>query len=238
MTARRALVVVMVACVLTACGDERHPPSGATTPTAPEAAPVAPSPTAAPAAPAADAGFAPLDATLVAVDDTLDSAVARLGAANAVAAKVPGGEGTEMDGWILYPDDPTRRVYVYLDEADGQPSTLRVMDPESRWQRADGIRMGVTLAELVQRNGASVTFMGFDWDYGGGITDWNDGAFDRDPPMGHVTLCPPSVENAGDDYPAGDAEFTSDNAWVVAHPPTVCEFSVNLSPPLPAGADG
>jgi hypothetical protein len=132
---------------------------------------------------------------------------------------------------VLFPGDEARRAYVYLDD-DGKPSMVSVLDAPSHWQRADGIRTGLTLAELVLRNGAPVTFMGFDWDYGGGITNWNGGRLQRDPPAGAVQLCPPVIEdNASlDDYPAGESEFDSTNAWVIAHPPTVCEFSVNLAP--------
>jgi hypothetical protein len=135
-----------------------------------------------------------------------------------------------VDGWQVYPDDPARRLYVYLDDA-GRPSLLRVLDPESRWQRGDGIRMGRTLADLAARNGAPVGFTGFDWDYGGACCEWNGGKLARDPPTGAMTLCPPPMEgDAGPDYPMGDAQFDSTNPWVVAHTPAVCEFSLVLEP--------
>lgn len=77
-----------------------------------------------------------------------------------------------------------------------------------------------------------IGFLGFDWDYGGAITNWNNGRLHRDPPLGAVQLCPPETDaTAESGYPSGDAEFDSGNAWVVAHPPTVCEFSVDLAPP-------
>ena len=174
--------------------------------------------------------FPTLAGDVIASTDTLDTLRARHGEANVVATKVPGAEGEEFDGWLLYPDDASRRIHVYLDDA-GKPSTARLLDTESTWQREDGIRMGMTLAELVEKNGAPIGFLGFDWDYGGGITNWNGGRLQRDPPLGPVQLCPPETDaTAEPGYPAGDAEFDSGNAWVVAHPPTVCEFSVNLTP--------
>ena len=180
---------------------------------------------------AVDAGYTALDASVVGATDTLDTLRARVGAQNAIAAKVPGAEGEEFDGWHLFPADPARRLYIYLDDATGQPSMLRVLDRESRWQRGDGIRMGRTLTELATRNGAPVGFTGFDWDYGGSCCDWNGGKLERDPPTGGMTLCPPQVEAASDpDYPMGDAQFDSNHPWVVAHPPTVCEFSLVLEP--------
>lgn len=31
----------------------------------------------------------------------------------------------------------------------------------------------MTLAELVKRNGAPISFYGLDWDYGGSVQDWH-----------------------------------------------------------------
>jgi hypothetical protein len=178
-----------------------------------------------------DPGYAALDDSVIAATDTLDTVRARVGATQVVAGKVPGAEGEEFDGWHVYPDDPARRLYVYLDDATHRPVLLRVLDVESTWQRGDGIRMGRTLAELAERNGKPVGFTGFDWDYGGGCCDWNGGALERDPPTGGMTLCPPQTEAVSDpDYPMGDAQFDSNHPWVVAHPPAVCEFSLPIEP--------
>ena len=226
MSLRACLFAVATIAWLAACGDAA-PPVQPAAPVAAESPAPAPS---IPAAPAAGASFLPLEADVIGFTDTLATLQARHGAANVLATKVPGAEGEELDGWVLFPDDPARRGHVYLDD-DGRPTMVRVLDASSRWQRADGIRMGLTLAELAQRNGAPVGFMGFDWDYGGGITDWNGGTFARDPPLGMVTLCPPTVDDPGADYPAGDAQFDSNHAWVVAHPPVVCGFSVSLPAP-------
>jgi hypothetical protein len=202
-----------------------------TTPTVAAPAPATPPAT---AAPGADTGFVALDASVVAATDSFATLQARLGAGNVVAGQVPGAEGEEFAGWIVFPDDPARRLHVYLDDAGAHPSLLRVLDRESRWQRSDGIRMGVTLAELAARNGAPVGFTGFDWDYGGSCCDWHGGRLERDPPTGGMTLCPPVTDaTAGPGYPMGDAQFDSNHPWVVAHPPAVCEFAVALAPPAP-----
>lgn len=183
-------------------------------------------------------GYAALDASVVGAADTLDTLRARFGERNVIAARVPGAEGAQFDGWQLFPDDPARRVHVYLDDAQAHPSLLRVLDRASRWQRGDGIRMGRTLTELAARNGAPVGFTGFDWDYGGSCCDWNAGALERDPPAGGMTLCPPPTEATADPgYPMGDAQFDSTHPWVVAHPPVVCEFSIALEPAAPAARD-
>jgi hypothetical protein len=207
-------------------------------PDAPTATPAAQAPDVAiPATGAAPAtadpgdGFALLDASVVAPTDTLETLRARHGAANVVAGKVPGAEGEEFDGWILFPDDPARMAYVYLDDA-GKAASARVIDDtgRSRWRREDGIRAGATLEELVARNGQPIRFMGFDWDYGGGVIGWNGGTLERDPPLGGVTLCASCLVEADDCYPLGDGEFDSATAKLDNARVAVCDFDVNLAP--------
>ena len=167
-----------------------------------------------------------LDQAITATD-TLASARARHGAANVVAGKVPGAEGEEFDGWILFPDDPTRRAFIYLDDT-GHPEVLRILDPESTWQRSDGIRMNLGLDELAKRNGKPIEFTGFGWDYGGNIHSWGGGTMEKQLADGGFGLCPPAFP---DDiyppgYPQGEATFSSTLPVVVAHPPIVCTFAV------------
>ncbi len=178
-----------------------------------------------PAANAATPAVA-LDQAITATD-TLASARARHGAANVVAGKVPGAEGEEFDGWILFPDDPAKRAFVYLDTT-GHPEVVRILDQESTWQRSDGIRMNLGLDELVRRNGKPIEFTGFGWDYGGNIYSWGGGSMEKQLVDGGFGLCPPEFPEdqypAG--YPEGEAIFSSTLPVVVAHPPVVCTFAV------------
>lgn len=228
-----ACVMLATMWALTACQAPEAPPPApaappaATTP-APAASPaVAPPPSAPPAAQAASAST-PTLASLLRTDDTLATAQARLGAGNVVAETLDGAEGETFPGWVLYPDDPTRRVEVFLDDANAHPTALRVFAEETVWRRADGIGIGTTTAELQKRNGKPFEFLGFDWDYGGAITDWHGGALASVKSDGSaLTLCPP--EDAPTDYPAGDSAFSSDDKRMVAHPARVCEFLVPVA---------
>jgi len=217
---RHLPLIVLLLC--TACAEEPEPAP----PTAVAVVVASPPP---PPAPPAVTSLVLAD--LVQPGDTLEAVRTRLGLSNAVAGKVPGAEGEELDGWILYPDDPARRVSVYLDEA-GLPTMLKVEDEASGWQRADGVTIGMDSNALETRNGRAFEFSGFDWDYGGYINDWRGGAFaPQAQPIGSVRLCPPEFAEGvyPEGYPSGDAAFASDDPIVKAHPPKVCVFDLNLA---------
>jgi hypothetical protein len=175
------------------------------------------------AVPAAPAAVVHLD-DVARVTDTFDSLRQRYGEANVRRETLPGGEGTEVAGWVLFPDNPQRRIEVYPDEAGRHPGLLLVRE-KSGWTRSDGLRLGLDTRALEAMNGRAFQFVGFDWDYGGVIDDWKGGNLAQGGHfIGPVQLCPPS--DVPEDYPAGDAEFMSDLPAVRAHPATVCEFGV------------
>jgi hypothetical protein len=198
------------------------------------------SPTPAPPPAPDPAGGARID-DLVRADDTLDSLRARLGTDNVRPDTLPGAEGETMSGWTLYPDDPTRRLAVYLDDTGAKPLMLLAGEGATAWSRADGVRIGLSTLELAQLNGGPFGFMGFDWDYGGVVTDWRGGRLAPDgASAGPVTLCPPDTADGAplEDYPIGDSEFGSDDPRILMNPARVCEFGVNIDPPEPDGDDG
>lgn len=225
----RPLPLLLFAAALSACSG----PS--TEPTTPAPPPASQDGAASPSASAPEPTSGPAPATtkppgidaLLAADDTLATAQARLGKNNVREQALDGAEGETLAGWVVYPDDPTRTADVFLDEANAHPTMLRIRAPESLWTRADGIRIGLGSTELQAMNGKPFAFYGFEWDYGGAVSDFHGGRLDPgDAPRGSLTLCPP--ENAGSDYPSGDATFSSDDPRMIAKPATVCEFTVTI----------
>ncbi len=225
----RPLPLLIFAAALSACsGTSTEPPPP--TPTSASQADAA-SPSASPpestSAPASSTTKPPGIETLFAADDTLATAQARLGKNNVREQALDGAEGETLAGWVVYPDDPTRTADVFLDETNARPTMLRIRAPESTWTPADGIRIGLSSTELQAMNGKAFAFYGFEWDYGGAISDFHGGRLDPgDAPRGSLTLCPP--ENSGDDYPSGDGTFSSDDPRMIARPATVCEFTVPI----------
>lgn len=89
------------------------------------------------------------------------------------------GEGESAPGLVLYPDSP-EEVEVLLDE-DNLPIMYRIQEEGSEWATAEGLKVGSSLADLEKINGKPFKFTGFDWDYGGTVTNWNGGNFaDKD----------------------------------------------------------
>lgn len=158
--------------------------------------------------------------------DTLATVQARLGPKNVVARELDGAEGETFQGWVVYPDDPSRSVEVVLDESGTHPEAIRVSSDEATaWTRSDGVRIGMSSVELQTLNSKPYDFSGFDWDYGGSVLDWHGGRLDPgNAPRGGVSLCPP--DDAPDDYPMGDATFVSSDPRMQSHPAHVCEFLV------------
>lgn len=160
----------------------------------------------------------PADADLVlpgtfSEDTTVEDFKTRYGADNVVVGELPDGE----KGLILFPNDPTLRAYVRFYDAEpmGHLASITVVDPQSRWRGKGGVRIGMPLAEIVQKNANRFFLFGFEdgeaqvrdgWD--AGKLDVQEGErlyFGID-----LRLRPPVANIPKDDYPAGGQWATDD----------------------------
>jgi hypothetical protein len=151
---------------------------------------------------------------------TIADLQALYGRANVRVGDVPGPEGTTEQGAILFPDDPTRRAYVYFHDGK-QPKRLasvEVFDPESRWQLERGVRIGMPFDALRRLNGKPFQFGGLGWDYGGYAGEWSGGTLDAragdSMTIGVRLDASEQAQLQGDTYPIGEGVFSSDDpAW-------------------------
>lgn len=96
------------------------------------------------------------------------------GSDNLVSTEIDAGEGMTMPGYVLFPGT-TDELVIELGE-DKQPQRARFSNPRSGWKHGTtGLTIGSTLHELVEMNGAPFEFLGFGWDYGGTVSDWQGG---------------------------------------------------------------
>ena len=100
---------------------------------------------------------------------------------NARKETVPGAEGETSEAIVLYPRDAMRRIEViYADARMLRPSSVTLRTGRSAWSVA-GMRLGDSLDQVAQRNGRDFAMSGFEWDYGGYVTDLKGGALARLP---------------------------------------------------------
>lgn len=214
------MITFAAVCILVGC---TQPQTAATPPVADSAKPAAaqttPPPAPAPAqaqAPAQEASYVlPGD---FAPDNDVETLRKRFGTPQVQIGEVPGAEGEMFRGVILFPDDSTRRAYLYFQDEKALRglSMVRVFEPDTRWRLSNGITMGMPLAELVRRNGKPIEYLGLDWDYGGAVSDLNGGALT--PPKDVAVIsrwelaAAPREEDYPDDaYPVGEGTYSSDD---------------------------
>lgn len=206
-------LVVMLAAGLAAC--QRTPPA----PEPPTPEPATPVPAVAATEPATESSERVEDWILPGSLGPLTTRLqleARFGKSNVREETFDGPEG---DGshqvLVIFPDDPRKRLELVqdADNPDAPIVELRISGPASQWHGRDGLRPGMSLAELVALNGAPVSFYGLAWDYGGSVQDWHGGKLANpvDASTFHrVTLAPrEGLDIAG--LPQGDSSFRSDD---------------------------
>ncbi len=149
-----------------------------------------------------------------------DSSHARLvttfGRRNVRYQKVHGAEGEKLWASVLHPADAKARLeFIWNDEKRRRLPWMRI-ENASTWQSQNGIHVGMPLAEVERINGGPFSLSGFEWDYGGRVTDWRGGTLSRPLPGGcQIGIDFYPAENAPAaalDNVSGDQDFASDNA--------------------------
>jgi hypothetical protein len=89
--------------------------------------------------------------------------------------EVDAGSGKTMAS-ILYPKDPKKRLEVWWMEPEKRKDTyLIAINGHSTWAGPDGLRLGLTLADLEKLNRRPFKVRGFDKDGMAAVTDWDGG---------------------------------------------------------------
>jgi hypothetical protein len=145
---------------------------------------------------------------------------------NVVYREIEGVQDKKTKASILYPADPKARLeFIWQDvRARRRPALIRAKD-QSAWAAANGIRIGTALADVEKMNGKPFKLSGFDWDYGGRVTDWRDGALAKPQPggctLGIEFVHPEDAPEESLTKVSGDREILSDHADMRAVEPYV-----------------
>ena len=113
---------------------------------------------------------------------------ARFGAANLRKVK-PAADAYSCEV-ILFPDDPARRAHAFFYDCDklDQLRSIEIRDRESRWRGKGGVHVGMSFAELRERNGKPFGFSGFDQDGTGTAHDQWSPAIGDDATLGKLDV--------------------------------------------------
>lgn len=169
---------------------------------------------------------------LVTKNSTLADLQKALGKENVKVAPIPGPEGSQFDGVILYPNEPEKQLEVIW-TAKKLPESVLIGNEKTKWHTENGVTVGTTLKELEKLNGEPFMLSGFYWDYGGSVLSWGDKGklrkiFQESNGLS-VQLSPP--EDAPDNLAnavSGDGNFSSANPAMQALNPKVQSMTVLL----------
>lgn len=79
-------------------------------------------------------------------------------------------EGFCTDGTVIDPDTPAVLEIGWQDSEHTRIAFIRIPYAQAPWHTALGVRNGITLKQLEKLHGGPLSFSGFGWDYGGGLT--------------------------------------------------------------------
>ncbi len=88
------------------------------------------------------------------------------GADKVKPTKIPGPEGTELEGVRLFAGT-AREVEILFDEESQEKEIIDVRIIGKGWKFTNGLKLGMSIAEVEKSNGKAYQVSGFDWDYGG-----------------------------------------------------------------------
>lgn len=169
-------------------------------------------------------------------DTSHASIVEIVGKDSAIFTKVDGAEGEKVAATVLFPKNAQRRLELMWADDKKRRGLVNVrLSEKSVWIAPNGIRIGMTLAEVEKINGRPFTLSGFDWDYGGYVSDWKGGTLGA-PIKGGCTVSvrfsvPDGAPEDAASKVSGDSEFASTDKNMRAVKPVVGSLSFGFPQP-------
>lgn len=182
---------------------------------------------------AADVGFVLGCGAPFTPDATPATLAAVFGRENVVPETIDGPEGQPMNVTAIFPNDPQKRIEVSFANEEERTGLIAVTvrDHASLWKSQGGYSFGDDIAKVEAANGRPFAVSGFEWDYGGFVTDWKGGRL-AETNNCHTTVrfMPESTEIAASI--SGDGKFPlSNDAAMKAARPVVALFGIGYPAP-------
>src|SRR5262245_11122072 len=147
--------------------------------------------------------------------------------ANAVDERVDhDGAEEKLRATVLHAKDPKRRLEIIWDDQKARRRPTIKITGESTWETQNGLRLGLSLAEIEKRNGKPFRLYGYEWDLGGRTTNWQGGELGKPLPGGcrlrlSIGVDDEAVKSPHFDKVSGDTEYLSSNPHMRALKPSV-----------------
>ncbi len=136
--------------------------------------------------------------------------------------KLPGPEGTELSGAILWKGTGRELHVVYDEESEGK-ELLEAVIVGKDWKLPGGLRRGMSLEEVQRINGQPFKLFGFDWDYAGWANFEDGGNLQQ----GFSLRFDPNVE--ADESLSGDQLISSTDPKLRATKARLVEIHLHLT---------
>ncbi|QYJ84042.1 hypothetical protein [Shewanella aegiceratis] len=156
---------------------------------------------------------------------SLNEIRSKLGEANITATEIGMGEGETIAGFVAFKGESEREFRFFFNQ-DGS-MTAQISSPESRWRLLGEIAIGTSLSQVAQVNQEPFSLYGFEWDYGGQVTNWQQGRLAQFEQSLTLTLTPLEFNEAAISL-MGAREFSSNDPKMMAADPRVSEIWVTL----------
>jgi hypothetical protein len=149
---------------------------------------------------------------------------------NITFTDVDASNGTKVPASILFPSDPKRRLEVWWSNQAARSGTyLIVINGKSTWTAPDGLRLGLTVAQLEKLNKKAFKLKGFDKDGVASVSDWDDGELANLPggcKSGLSLRADPKAPADAVSALSADKEYNSQDPEILAVKPTVSEVLI------------
>lgn len=181
--------------------------------------------------------------TPIAVDATEDSLKKQFGAENVVYEDLGGPEGMELLGTRLFKKDPTKTLEIIWRDEKARAGVASITveqqfgdDGEktapSEWVSAEGIKVGMSIADVEKINGKPFKISGFGWDYGGNVIDWNGGKLEKAAAKDcQITMTFGDTAENTPETVLGEGDHMSNDKDVLAAKPVIGRYEINSVPP-------
>jgi hypothetical protein len=133
-----------------------------------------------------------------------------------------------VEGTVIFPQQEARNIEIIWKNKKARNQPLSVTFRRA-WRTQEGVGVGTTLAEVEKINGRPFRLSGFDWDFGGTVTDWHGGKLDQKRGACRLVI----RFGISDDLSvrthlavSGDKDFSSRDRRMVAAQPVVREIAL------------